>query len=356
MIKTLIFENFRGFEHLSMNLTPVTLISGENNVGKTSILEGLFILRDFFSRTMFTNIMTVRSITGQISSSKVFEPLFNKMNIDNRIIISTEETEANECIELKKKTLTIQKDKIIQFQNTTLPDLRGAIDSGQIDYSLYMHYKDGDAEFSINHILSQNSYIVNPNPNSQAPNTEYVQYIGPTVRPGIPRAAEWFGKVELSGLKHKLVDALRILDSNIDDVLSLIIDGNPAIYIVKNNGEKLPIEIMGDGISKILFIILVALAKPNCTLLLDEVENGLHYSIQSKFWELLMQISKMYNVQIVATTHSYECIQAAAVSANTIDEHDFSYVRLSRVGDRVEPRVFSVQNLALAIQSELEVR
>ena len=49
MHKQFTFKNFRGFSDLKVDLKPLTLISGENNTGKTSVLEGLFLFHDYVS-------------------------------------------------------------------------------------------------------------------------------------------------------------------------------------------------------------------------------------------------------------------------------------------------------------------
>ena len=46
-------------------------------------------------------------------------------------------------------------------------------------------------------------------------------------------------------------------------------------------------------------------------ILIDEVENGFHYTVLPEVWRNLYKLSKDFNVQIFATTHSRKCIVAA---------------------------------------------
>lgn len=77
-------------------------------------------------------------------------------------------------------------------------------------------------------------------------------------------------------------------------------------------GEKLlPLKLAGDGICKLLFILLAIIANPNSIILIDEIETGFHYSKYPKLWEVIANPARDYNCQIIATTHSYECIDGA---------------------------------------------
>jgi len=82
-------------------------------------------------------------------------------------------------------------------------------------------------------------------------------------------------------------------------------------YGVPFDSTLMPIHTMGDGVRKLLHIVLIMLTKHRSILLLDEVENGLHYSLHTKFWEMISTLAKQEKCQIVATTHSYECINGA---------------------------------------------
>ena len=61
MIRTATFKNFRGFEDFQLSdLSPVTLILGKNNVGKSSILEGIFLALDYGAADSFLALSSLR--------------------------------------------------------------------------------------------------------------------------------------------------------------------------------------------------------------------------------------------------------------------------------------------------------
>ena len=66
-------------------------------------------------------------------------------------------------------------------------------------------------------------------------------------------------------------------------------------------------------------------------ILIDEIENGLHYSKLPEVWKTIDWLSREFNVQVFATTHSYECIVAAHSAFKQAElDHDFSLLRLQR--------------------------
>jgi AAA15 family ATPase/GTPase len=67
---------------------------------------------------------------------------------------------------------------------------------------------------------------------------------------------------------------------------------------------------MGDGINRILYIVLSMVNAQNGYLLIDEFENGLHYSVQKKIWSIIFSLAERLNVQVFVTTHSSDCIKA----------------------------------------------
>lgn len=119
----------------------------------------------------------------------------------------------------------------------------------------------------------------------------------------------------------------------------------------------LPIHTMGDGIRKLLHIALVLLANPGCILLLDEVENGLHYSLHAKFWEMVSTLAIQEKCQVIATTHSYECISGAleGIMAAKLED-SFAYTRLDRSEKGIVPKTFTSDMLERALDSDWEVR
>jgi AAA15 family ATPase/GTPase len=94
----------------------------------------------------------------------------------------------------------------------------------------------------------------------------------------------------------------------------------------------------------------------NGIVFIDEVENGVHYSVLSKLWEATAEFAERFNTQVFATTHSLECIRAAY---ETFAERQYAFrlFRLQRETDRsVSSKEFSMDAIGAALKTELELR
>ena len=114
---------------------------------------------------------------------------------------------------------------------------------------------------------------------------------------------------------------------------------------------------IGDGMMKLLHIALVLLAKPGSILLLDEVENGLHYTMYTKLWKSIATLAVQEKCQIIATTHSYECINGAfeGVQAAGIED-SFAYIRLDKNENGIIPKTYTFDALGRSLDTDWEVR
>ena len=113
---------------------------------------------------------------------------------------------------------------------------------------------------------------------------------------------------------------------------------------------------MGEGFRR-LFLIAVALATAKGgTLLIDEIENGLHYSVLKDVWNAIAQAARQADVQVFATTHGYECIEAAQEVFSASDEYDFRLHRLDRVDDGIKAVTYDQEALGAATKFFMEVR
>jgi AAA15 family ATPase/GTPase len=114
---------------------------------------------------------------------------------------------------------------------------------------------------------------------------------------------------------------------------------------------------MGEGTAKLLSIMLAIATSRGGIVLIDELENGVHYSVHPKLWPLLITFSKQYDCQLFLTTHSYELIKSlkGAVENDENDEYLF-YVRLDRTQDNILPKTYQMDMLFSAIERDWEIR
>jgi len=69
---------------------------------------------------------------------------------------------------------------------------------------------------------------------------------------------------------------------------------------------KMPLSTFGTGLQRVLFIVASIMNSKDGIVLVDEIENGIHYSIMPKLWEVIFKLTQQYNCQLFVTTHSEE--------------------------------------------------
>ena len=71
-----------------------------------------------------------------------------------------------------------------------------------------------------------------------------------------------------------------------------------------------PINMLGDGIRKLLAIITSLYECKKGLVLIDEIDNGMHFSSLSSLWKAIIKTANLLDVQVFATTHNIESLQS----------------------------------------------
>ncbi|MDZ4772638.1 MAG: AAA family ATPase [Planctomycetota bacterium] len=166
----------------------------------------------------------------------------------------------------------------------------------------------------------------------------------------------WAGIV-LTPREDSTIAALRLVEPTIERVaMSGSGDAASVQVLLRGASSPVPLGTLGEGVSRILAIALQLASSQGGFLLIDEIESGLHWSVMPKFWRFLVQAAREFDVQLFATTHSKDCIEAIArlhredpgLTAD-ITVHRIEAGKTDSV--RIDARV-----IELAIDGEQEVR
>lgn len=130
---------------------------------------------------------------------------------------------------------------------------------------------------------------------------------------------------------------------------------------LKNINRAVPLNSLGDGMLRVLQLLLKIFPAKGGFLLIDEFENGLHYAIQEKVWRLLFDLAEKLDIQVFATTHSWDCIESfakVAVERTDIEGVLFRVGRSIKTSDKgkVIATVFEEDKLFSVTQADVEVR
>jgi predicted ATPase len=164
--------------------------------------------------------------------------------------------------------------------------------------------------------------------------------------------------IALTETEQEIVEALRVISS---DILAISMIGSnttrPRIAIVKSSRFPQPVSLrtFGDGLNRLFGIVLSLCNARNGVLLVDEIEIGLHYSVQVSIWRIIFSLAKKLNVQVFATSHSWDCVRAFQEAAKESPEEGV-LIRLSKRGENVIPTLFYEHELAIATRDQIEVR
>jgi AAA15 family ATPase/GTPase len=125
--------------------------------------------------------------------------------------------------------------------------------------------------------------------------------------------------------------------------------------------RPVPLNSMGDGMLRVLQLALKIFPAKGGFLLIDEFENGLHYSVQERIWQLAFEMAQRLDIQVFATSHSWDCVESfskVARSRSDIDGVLFRVGRSVRTSEqgRVIATVFDEAALHSITQSDVEVR
>ena len=183
-------------------------------------------------------------------------------------------------------------------------------------------------------------------------------YLSPSMNGSarVPASKLW-EHVEISGREMAVIDALRLIENGIEKIF--FIGFNPRMPVCRIKGLQRPVPLhgMGDGVSRLFELILGIVNVAGGICLIDEFENGLHWSVQEQVWDVVFQTAKNLDVQIFATTHSLDTVKAfQTVALRQADENIGGIVQMKRRNEKTVARPIFGEEIRKVLQYEVEVR
>ena len=118
---------------------------------------------------------------------------------------------------------------------------------------------------------------------------------------------------------------------------------------------------MGEGIQRLLVIVSVLASRKQGIVLIDEIDNGLHYSALRALWKGIFYAARKYDVQVVSTTHSAEALRHLTWVLDSEDGKDYrddvaAYTLIRAKDDTVRSFRYNYEQLDFAMEHDMEVR
>lgn len=296
-IKTIHIENFRGIDSLEvLDCNRINVLIGRNNVGKSSILESIFLTTGMSNAQLPLSINMFRGVMPQDISNLKY--LFHNMETSLQPEMKLEFSNGYERgLTLSPLTQTISdlSTSAKTINSGTLQSMIGLL------LNFYEKYPEKDVEryqskldFLANGAIVpsiDNKYFEEINATYLHSDNSKTNYIDPV------------SKIVKEKKSGTLLELITKFDSDIES-FNLLPDG---LYLGKKGMDKLMLcNVAGDGLKKFITIIANIIANQNSVILIDEIENGIHYSSYPLLWETLFESAQKSENQLFITTHSWE--------------------------------------------------
>ncbi|MCQ2762974.1 ATP/GTP-binding protein [Helicobacter pylori] len=334
MIQSVRIKNFKNFKNTQIDgFTKLNIITGQNNAGKSNLLEALYYL---VGKSMHpcTNVLEIydnirkEPLTSE-SKSLMFYGLDTKEEI--QIVITLD---SNQTLDLQIKFIANEKQKVIESQ--IIPTVEHAQEFSRLNFTL----KKNNEEIYNDHLNITKAYNFPPIPNQSGYNRQFKNFDPNQLKKLLPfesatiipsdatyRQAHMIQAVSKicsnNQLEEELNKHLNQFDNNIQ---SISFNTNNQLKLkVKNIKEKVPLSVFGDGLIKYLYIVSAFMADNAKTIYIDEVENGLHFSRMKLLLRCVIDFindNKDGNLQVFMTTHNQEFIE---ILDQVIREKDFAH-------------------------------
>jgi AAA15 family ATPase/GTPase len=117
-----------------------------------------------------------------------------------------------------------------------------------------------------------------------------------------------------------------------------------------------PLGNLGHGASRLFEIAILLAHARGGVFLIDEIEVGLHHLAMESVWHMILETSQQLDIQVFATTHSKDCIQALAslYRRNRALQDVVALHRLEAGATRSER--FSIDDVEVADDAKVELR
>ena len=355
-------KNYRCFDSLTVEpLGEINLISGKNNIGKTTLLEALFLHCGAYNPSLALRVDAFRGI--EAFKVELFKQaavpwisIFRGFDISKIVELAGENTQTGSRLLQLRAIRDLSTVEPLEFEGLysfVSEDIKAPPSASEPRQILELSYESKEGKGSVYLVLDSRGIHPMPLP-PPPPFPAFFQ--GDRVRIPLPEEAERFGQLEIAGKQDVLLQVLRIIEPRLKRLAVIVTAGQPAIHGDIGMGRLVPLPVMGGGITRLTSLVLHIGNATKGVALIDEIENGLHYSVLPSVWLAVAEAAREFGTQVFATTHSLECIKAAHEAFAGNDTCDFRLHRLEKIDERIRAVTFNRKQLATAIATDLEVR
>lgn len=370
-------SGFRGIASLQISrLGRVTLLTGRNGVGKTTVLEAV---RVFASRGGHAELSSVLMNRGEHSlvtdddGDRIAVPDLSALFFGRRISgdgISIGSGRRDDIVNIREIAPTAEQMSLFA---RIMPRKTGGNGPERVLASIHGKNQQVLPLFlSQQGSASRRRYAWNPYAVRGIPRAAFGDIdpdseidcvaLGPGLLTNYQIARFW-DTIALTDEENKAVQALRVvLRSSVERVAIVAEDdhfrrhGRSARVRLRGEKHPVPLKSLGDGAVRLLSVALGLANSAGGFLVMDEAENGIHYSAQRRFWRMVLETAHENDVQVLATTHSWDCVRGFAEAVSDLDSIKGAVLRIERKGEEAWAVEYSEDQLRVAAEQRIEVR
>jgi AAA15 family ATPase/GTPase len=363
MVNSIQIQNYRCYQDTTIKgFKRVNLIGGLNNSGKTVLLEAILLNTSPTGQ----NVAMLKQLRGENMSSKdlpeyAWDSFFFNQNKENKIKINAGFNKNESiCLMIDVDNITTTFMENVEGEDENLQMILNDFVSNEkmIKSVLHLKYSTKDKEFvdALTIIAHSKGYTTKELKIPAAFNANYIPASSKR-KPAI--LARDYGIAEKRNQDYLILKALQIIDANIEKIKVSVIGGNH-IEIKRKGEDFMSAALFGDAINKILNIILSIVNNKGEILLIDEIENGIHYTVQKDFWKFIFELanSEQFDNQIFATTHSLEMIKAFGEVTKNDYPNDGAYFELyhRKKTGKIDYNLHDLETFIYELSNNLPVR
>jgi hypothetical protein len=361
MISNLTIKGFRAFRELRVApLTRVNLFVGANNAGKTTVLEAVELLAASDPETLRSILRRRREeLLPEGEGAAELDPsrLFHGHELTEGRSFRIEQTgKPAKWFECRFDKVSIRVPLV-----ESLADLyRPSQSAPATERTIRALALSGDRTLLVNLPVSKLGGLIHQqfeadlSPGPMAA----VQFIG-TERIDHFRMGQIWDKLVLTENESILASSLRFIEPQIERIAFIgenRREARRAFIKLSNPDHRLPLGTLGEGVGRLLNLVLHLVDSKEGYLLVDEIDTGLHYSVMTEVWRLVIETARRLKIQVFATTHSADCVHALAWAQEKYPDLAAD-VTLHRVQNNMNTTVvYTADEIAIAERGRIEVR
>ena len=378
-LPSLSIKGFRGIDELTIDrLGRVTLIAGKNSVGKTTVLDAIQvyaargredILSQLLTSRQEVSIATVEDVHGQRRFVPDFPALFHGRDVSKyaRIAIGpkgyTDQLRIEESL-LGEDELASQIERNLSryVAKGYTQTFRVVFQDTEQILPWILPIQGSDAARTVErYSVSACLYLFQLLVKAKWPSPIGCQFLGPGLLSDEEIVRSW-NAIALTEDEDRAVQALRLVFGNDLERVAVrrdeISDTEHVQRVVarlRGQARPVPLQSLGNGALHLAGVALALTNSRDGFLLIDEAENGIHHSVQRDYWRMVFETAQANNVQVLATTHSFDCLHGFAQAMTDCEEADGALVRLERENGTLRAVEYSERNIKAAAKQRIDI-